>query len=239
MEGLAARATTRHVRRPRGDREAYPPAAMSKAEQSFFGDDARAKAARAVAAVEARTSAEIVLAVRPISGHYRHADYLAGLVVGFVVLLLLLFLPQSFTVDSMPVAVLAGFAIGAVLCAHAPPLRRLLVGPKLMDTSVRIAARAAFVDGGVTRTHGRTGILIFVSIFERRVEVVGDLGIDPERLGEAYQRAVRAIGGSLSSGLDFTKFLTAVEALGPALSGPLPRGEDDENELADAMDVAS
>jgi putative membrane protein len=212
---------------------------MSKAEQSFFGAGAREKAARAVAAIEARTSAEIVLAVRPISGHYRHVDYLAGLVLAFVVLLLLLFLPQPFTVDTMPIDVLAAFAIGALGCAHAPPLRRRLVATKLLDDSVRTAARAAFVDGGVARTRGRTGVLIFVSIFERRVEVVGDLGIDPERLGEAYAAAVGAIRGSLSTGLDFTKFLAAVEALGPALEGALPRREDDENELSDAMDVAS
>lgn len=212
---------------------------MSKSEQSFFGDEAKAKATLAVAAVEARTSAEIVLAVRPISGHYRHADYLAGVVLAFVVLLLLLFLPQPFTVDSMPLDVIAAFTIGAVLCAHAPPLRRRLIARALMDTNVRTAARAAFVDGGVARTHGRTGILVFVSIFERRVEVVGDLGIDAERLGDAYAAAVRAIEGSLSSTVDFARFLVAVEALGPALSGELPRREDDENELSDAMDVAS
>lgn len=212
---------------------------MSKSEQSFFGNDAKEKATRAITAVEARTSAEIVLAVRPISGHYRDADYLAGAVLALVVLLLLLFLPQPFTVDSMPLDVIAAFAIGAGLCAHAPPLRRLLVGRKRMETNVRTAARAAFVDGGVARTRGRTGILVFVSIFERRVEVLGDLGIDPQALGDAYAAAVREIGGSLADKLDFAKLLVAVDALGPALSGPLPRREDDENELSDAMDVAS
>ncbi|MEP7124729.1 MAG: hypothetical protein ABJE95_27620 [Byssovorax sp.] len=212
---------------------------MNSTEQAFFGNAAKEQAARAVASIEARTSAEIVLAVRPISGHYRHADYLAGMALGFAALLLLLFLPQPFTVDSMPLDVLAAFTIGAVLSAHAPPLRRLLISRALMDTSVRTAARAAFVDGGIARTRGRTGILVFVSIFERRVEVVGDVAVDPERLGDAYAAAVRTIEKSLSISLDFAKFLVAVEALGPALETALPRREDDENELSDAMDVAS
>ena len=60
---------------------------------------------------------------------------------------------------------------------------------------MRTAARAAFVDQGISRTRGRTGILVFVSLFEREVEVVADVGVDPVLLGEDWTRAVAALTG--------------------------------------------
>ena len=212
---------------------------MSKAEQSFFGADAKERAARSVAAVEARTSAEIVLTVRPISGHYRHVDYLAGLLLAFVTLLLLLFLPQPFTVDSMPVDVLAAFAIGAV----GAPTRRRCGGassPKLLDSSVRTAARAAFVDGGVTRTRGRTGILIFVSISRAPRRGGGQRGDE----SAAPRRGLRRRGGRdprncrRRPGFHRNSSPPSRPSARPSRAR-CPAGEDDENELSDAMDVAS
>ncbi len=204
---------------------------------SFFDTDAKAAAARAIAAVEAQTSAEIVLAVKRSSGDYRDADYLAGTVSGFVTLLLLLFLPQEFSVAWMPAAVAAGFGLGAAISVLVPSLRRRSIGKKRMAAAVRTAARATFVDRGISRTKGRTGILVFASLFERRVEVVGDLGVLPEQLGTAYDDAVHAIESSIAEGPDLARLLAAVERLGPALAEELPRLDDDENELADEMAV--
>jgi putative membrane protein len=63
-------------------------------------------------------------------------------------------------------------------------VRRLLVLPARKIGAVRQAARGAFFDHRVSRTHGRTGILLYVSVFERRVEVVPDAGIEQD---EAYR----------------------------------------------------
>jgi putative membrane protein len=204
---------------------------------SFFDQAAKTAAAKAIANVERQTSAEIVLSVKRSSGHYRDADYLAGVLAALVALLLLLFLPQEFTVDSIPVAVVLAFGIGAGLSAFVPSLRRLLVRDKRMVESVRTMARAVFVDRGISRTKGRTGILVFASLFERRVEVVGDLGIIPELLGQEYVDAIDTIERSLVDGPDFERVLAAIEALGPALSATLPRLDDDQNELSDELSV--
>jgi putative membrane protein len=206
---------------------------------SFFDKGAKAAAAKAIAAVEAQTSAEVVLAVRRSSGEYRDVDYLAGTVGGFVGLLLLLFLPQEFSVAWMPAGVAAAFGLGAALSILVPSLRRRLIGDKRLRACVRSAARASFVDRGISRTKGRTGILVFASLFEQRVEVVGDLGIIPEQLGPDYQEAVQGLERSIERGADLDALLAALERLGPALSEDLPHLADDENELSDDMEVES
>src|SRR5207244_12003363 len=67
----------------------------------------------AVREVEARTNAEIVVAVRGRSGTYRHADYLFGAVIAFIGHLFVLLSPFEFNTFSIPLDVIALFLAGA------------------------------------------------------------------------------------------------------------------------------
>src|SRR6185436_19156079 len=133
-------------------------------EADFFGERARREVASAVRDVEARTAAEVVVAVRHASARYRQVDWLVGSLLGFGVLLILLFHPHPFAVVTMPLDVLAVFAVGFAASAHSPTLRRLFSSPKLRREEVRRAARSAFVELGVSRTSGRGGVLVYVSL---------------------------------------------------------------------------
>ncbi len=146
-----------------------------------------------------------------------------------------LFDSHEFSIDWMPVDTLAAFALGSVASAFLPAVRRLLTSRSLMRKNVAVAARSAFVELGVSRTSGRSGMLVFVSMFERRVEVVPDIGIDTAVLGPAFADAVRALDASLRKGDRFQRFVLALRALGPILGHALPRRADDVNELPDEL----
>jgi putative membrane protein len=203
------------------------------ANPAFTDETAKADVAAAIREIESATSAEVVVALRPRSGHYRHTDYLVGFAVSFAALLVFLFDSHEFSLDWMPVDTLAAFALGTLLSANFPPLRRALTSRKLMTANVKIAARAAFVDLKIGRTSGRTGLLVFASMFERRVEVVADVGIDTVVLGPAFGDAIRALDAAVRRGASFPRFLTALRSLGPILKKTLPRLEGDVNELPD------
>jgi putative membrane protein len=196
----------------------------------FATQEGKQHVKQAIATVEAQTSAELVVAVRPRVTHYRHVDYLVGFACSLLALLVFLFYPVDFEIATMPMDSLAAFAFGSVLSAHCPPLRRVLVSRRLVETAVRRAACAAFVDLGITRTTGRNGILIFVSMYERRVEVIADVGIDQPLLGAAWAAIVADLGRAVAK-TDLNAFVIALNALGPALGGAMPRAEDDRNEL--------
>ena len=199
----------------------------------FTDKAAKSEVAAAIRAIESATSAEVIVAVRARSGHYRHTDYLAGFVLSFAALLVFLFDTHEFSIDWMPVDTLVAFVLGTLLSAGVSPLRRALTSSSLMRSNVRTAARAAFVDLGVARTSGRSGLLVFVSTFERRVEVVPDIGIDKVVLGPPFEEAVRALDTALRRRASFPVFLEALRSLGPILSRALPRATDDLNELPD------
>ena len=206
--------------------------------RAFFDEAARAKAADEVKAIEARTAAEVVVAVRRASGHYRHTDYLVGFVLSLVTLVAMLYLPPEFPLESFPVDVALSFAAGAAVSAALPGLRRRLTSRKLLEENVRTAARAAFVELGVSRTTARTGLLIFVSTLERRVEVVADMGVDTAALGKEWEEALAKLSAAVASSESPEPFFEALRLLAPPLERVLPRSADDLNELPDAPHAA-
>ena len=197
----------------------------------------------AVADAERQTSGEIVPYIVERSGAYEVAIWrgAAFLAVGTMALAVLLLQFYSgwglgWLYTSWGMALLASLAgtVGAVLTAFVPALRRLLTGAEQMALRVHRRAALAFLDEEVFKTRDRTGILLFVSLFEHRIEVLGDEGINEQVTAEEWievfdpiRRGVK--GGHLADGL--------VEAIG--MCGRLLHEKgvaikhDDTDELSD------
>ncbi len=115
------------------------------------------------------------------------------------------------------------------------PLRFLLVPPPIKRQRVREQAVRHFKVGAERRTHGRTGVLIYLSMRERRAEIVADEAIaekvPAEVWGEAMADMLREIGkGCVAEGL-----AAGVSDVGKVLADHFPRAEDDQNELPDRL----
>jgi putative membrane protein len=203
-------------------------------ERSFYQPEARAGVRAAIEAIEAQTCAEIVVTVRRASGDYRGADYLCASLVALAALVGLLFAEHEFSVLWMPVDVAVAWAIGALASAKIASCRRLFAGRARMASAVRTSALAAFVELGVSRTRARSGILVYVAMLERRVELVADVGVDVSALGAPYEKLVASL--QRREGAD--AFLASLRALGPLLAPSLPRASDDINELSDEVHTA-
>lgn len=173
------------------------------------------------------------MSVRPASGDYRHVDYLCGSLPAFIALVAMLYVPQEIPLVLFPAGVLLAFAVGAWLGVALPGVRRRLLSRKLIESQVRMAARAAFVELGVSRTSRRTGILVFVSTLERRVEVIPDIAVDPATLGAEWQQALDALQAAVATSRSPETFFEALRRLEAPLARALPRFEDDVNELPD------
>jgi len=201
------------------------------AAKDFFLPESRKRVGQTVEAIERGTSAEIVVTVRNRAGHYRQTDLYAGAALALVMLVYLLFDSQEFDVVWMPFDVIFAFVIGAVGVANAGGLRRFLTSPRLLRESATAAAHSAFYDLGISRTKGRTGVLVFVAIFERRVEVVGDIAIDPKALGSEWGAAAETLQAAIGGNPDFDGFLAALATMSAPLARVLPVQPDDVNEL--------
>ena len=205
-------------------------------ERAFFTPSARTDVTLSIKEIEKQTSAEVVAAVRSASGRYRDIDLTVGLSAAFVTLLVLLFAEEEFAIELMPLDVLVVFALAALFSRYGGGARRRLVSRKRLREEAARSARSAFVELRIGRTTERMGVLVFVSLFEREVVVVPDVGLDPEKLGDGWLAAVSALESSLRRRADFPAFLAALRALGPALGGAIPRADGKVNELPDEVE---
>jgi putative membrane protein len=197
--------------------------------------DARAKA-RAVAAIKAfelQTSAELVITVKKHVRSYPEVHLRFGVATSFVMLLFLLFYPMDFSIGWMPFDMLVGFAVGYGVSRALPALRRMALPAAKRREAVEQAAKAAFFDLGVTKTTGRTGVLVFVALFEQMVAVVTDAGITPEAK-KATEDARAALESAVAS-TDIKAFSETLEALGAKFAPTMARSPDDVNELPDEI----
>ncbi|MCP3958962.1 MAG: hypothetical protein GY719_14015 [bacterium] len=128
----------------------------------------------------------------------------------------------------------SGAAAGYLLTAWSPALERWLIPTASLERRVRLRAEAAFLDEEVFRTRDRTGILIFIALFEHRALILADSGIHEKVAEGQWQRLVV----SLTSGIRADRTVEALEetilACGRLLEEHgVSRRDDDRNELAD------
>jgi putative membrane protein len=202
---------------------------------SFLTAEAKAALTDAVASIEERSSAEVVVLVRPQSGRYRDADLTAGIAAGLFTLWFQLFSPWEFSLASILVAPVAVGAGMALLVSRAPGPRRWLTREAGRREAVLTAARAAFLERGVDRTRARTGILVYLSLLEREAEVVPDRGIQQAVPPREWDERVAALQRALRAGEPGSVVAGHLRELGAVLAVALPRGADDTDELGNEV----
>jgi putative membrane protein len=215
----------------------------------LFSESDRQQVEQAVAAAESQTSAEIVAAVAGASGRYDRPEDIIGLWTGLVAMgvtwaLWSIEIPEQGSwgetsplaqLAALVLAVVLGFILGAVVGSHVGWLRRLFTPRVQMHEEVWARARQVFFDRRVSRTAGRSGLLIYVSLFERMAAVVADDAVF-EKLGPAaLDELCSQLTAQLRRGNPTAAFCSTIAAAGKRLSPVLPRATDDVNELGDAL----
>jgi putative membrane protein len=200
--------------------------------RSRFDKSACETLAGCVGEIEKNTDAELVIVVRARSGHYAQADYLCGALLAILGLLFLLFSPFEFHHYWVAIDVALLFAFGAYLSSKSQIIRRLLTTKAFREAAVRTNAAAMFYEAGIANTDAEMGVLVYLSFFERRLELIADRGVlkavPPlewnECLFELHQAGRRP---------DLATTLRALANLGTLLARHLPATGENPNELPD------
>src|ERR1051325_1303030 len=146
--------------------------------ETYFTPEEQEKIRQAVVAAESKTSGEIVPMIVGASARYAEAN-VAGLIVGLVIgsaAALMWHDPWSWSHAEIAWPLL-GAAAGLGL-SHVSALKRLLVPTVRITEAVNTRSLAAFTAHGLHYTRAHTGILILASLFEHRVIVLADRGIN-------------------------------------------------------------
>ena len=221
---------------------------MQRPSQLFSESD-RQQVSAAVAAAESHTSAEIVAAVAGASGRYDRPEDIIGLWTGLIAMgvtwsLWSIEIPEQGSwaersplvqLAALVLAVVLGFVVGAVVGSRIGWLRRMFTPRRQMHEEVWARARQVFYDRRVSRTAGRSGLLIYVSLYERTAAIVADQAV-LEKLGpQALDDLCSQLTAQLRRGTPTAAFCSTIASAGQRLAPVLPRAADDVNELGDAL----
>jgi len=204
----------------------------------LMGEGGRLKVREAIAGVEEKTTAEIVCALTTESGRYDRGESLAGLFVGVVAVLLAhavrLYQQSEGSWGELPaldplwqvLIVSGGFIAGILLASFFPRLRGLFVLDREEEEEVARSAAFVFATAGMATTAGRTGLLVYISLRERRLVVLADeaaLGV----LGaEGLEGLKDNAAELLAEGRFADAFVKVVEDAGAKLAESLPASRE-------------
>ncbi|MBA3014559.1 MAG: hypothetical protein KKD63_00255 [Proteobacteria bacterium] len=203
--------------------------------ETFFSETDREAISSAIKLAEAKTAGEIAVMVVGQSDTYPEGIILGGAMIGSLLALavtdLLGFGSQWVYV---PCAVLCTLFVGVGL-KRMPSLHRLFIPEGRLESLVRRRAEQAFFEQGLHRTRDASGVLFFLSCFERKVWVLADYGIyqkiDPVTLQAHADRVVQGVKG----GRQAQALCAEIARVGEVLARHFPIRPDDANELSDRV----
>jgi putative membrane protein len=207
----------------------------------------------AVGQAEADTSGEIVTVIADRSDGYTDVALAWAAATAFVALVALAVAPDFYVglyerlsggwiADWTPRALFELAALvaalkftGMMLLQMWQPLKFLLIPGPVKTSRVHNVAVRAFRIGAERRTHGRTGVLIYLSMREHRAEILADESIASKVSPDVWGDAMVALLAGAKEGRLADGMIAAVERVGAVLAEHFPAGRENPNELPDRL----
>lgn len=190
-----------------------------------------------IKSIEARTRGEVLIAIAQQSDRYSSASWRGGMSISLLISVLVWIAVPSIHAlvllavqSAMLVLFIGGFY-------WLPFLKRPFLSSSEVGEEIWQRAFEVFFRGGLHHTQDRTGVLIYLSLLERRIVILGDQAVHQKMGNQGWDEAVSAMvlhlkGGNLSLALN-----EGLAKLGTILEVHFPRapGEKNPNELPDHL----
>ncbi len=135
----------------------------------------------------------------------------------------------------MTLPAFAGAAAGFLLATYVPAVERRLIDAESLERRVRLRAESAFLDEEVFDTRDRTGILIFLALFEHRAVILADSGIHQKVDESEWQALVTSLVDGIRAERTVDALVDTIGRCGDLLEERgVARRPDDIDELANA-----
>jgi putative membrane protein len=206
-----------------------------------LAEDERARISAAVEKAEKLTAGEIVVMIIPASYHYPMANVIGAAACALALGLLLTPLIGGWLwIGKQNMWLFLGlFTVFFILFHEVIKrtlwLKRHFISRKEIDAEVKEAAVTHFFNHGLYRTRDKTGVLVLISVFERRVWVLADQGIDAKVPEGQWEDIVKMITDGIKQKRAAEAICAAVEKMGDLLKAHFPIKAGDTDELKNVI----
>jgi len=206
--------------------------------KGFVTPDEAHKISETVAKMEMKTAGEIVPIIVQRSSMIGHIPYLLTLI--FLVVLLVFEVPHLEFFSELNTAWLL-FLISGLCFFLSIPLARLTWVQRLLipqsDQTFEVEERALleFYQARIHSTRGKTGILIFLSLMERKAVVLADEAISKKLPRETWAQICLDLVEGIKMGRTVEGMNHAIQRSGELLAQHFPHGPENDNELSNHL----
>jgi putative membrane protein len=217
---------------------------MKNLASKFLTEQDKHTVKACVSEVEKNTSGEIVPMVVSSSYHYPMSNMIGGLIFALLisvgVTLAYSFLKAWGGVTAMDLWLFPGvFAVSFLLfhelVKRILALKRIFITKAEITEEVEEAALTSFYRNRLNNTRDRTGILIFISVFERKAYVLADEGINAKVDTAVWKEVVDLVVDGIKQRKQAEGICKAVRRCGELISEHFPIKADDTNELGNLI----
>jgi len=205
--------------------------------QQFLTPEDQERVRTAVHQAEGRTSGEIVPMIVSASHTYPSAAVLGGALIGGMVALALTAVVEHFLwlgVNQLWVFFLLLFVCTpttGMIISRSRKLKRYFLTENQMELEVRRSAFISFYAENLHKTKDDNGVLLYISLLERKAWILGDTKINEKIAPETWQHIVDKLTLGIREHQQATALCTAIEEVARLLAEHFPWQKDDSDEL--------
>ena len=202
---------------------------------TLFSPEEEKSIADAITAAERKTSGEILAVVARASDTYAYVPVLVAALAALLVPWPFIYLTWHPIQWIYLIQLLTFAAIAALLMPMT--IRMWFVPRDVARKCVHARAVEQFLVQNLHTTAGRTGVLIYVSLAERRAQIVADKLLAAKVPHDSWKTIIDALTVDLAQDEPTRGFVTAIEACGRLLAQHFPPGSADTNEFPNHLIV--
>jgi putative membrane protein len=208
---------------------------MHNLSKKFLSETEQARIKEAVASAEKKTSGEIVPMIVSASHNYPLSNFTGGLALSLLTGLIVVLITRDQNLWIFLAVFMASFFIYHEIVKHVLPLKKLFISHYDINEEVEEAALKSFYQNGLYKTRDETGVLIFISVFEKKVYILADKGINSKIAPGTWKGIVDIITDGIRQKKQCDAICEAIKLIGDILNKEFPIKKDDTDELSNLI----
>ena len=199
-----------------------------------ISNETKEKIQKAIFETEKKTSSELVAVVTQKSGDYL---YISLLITSFASLLVpfgfLFFAPDTEAKSIYEIQLLSFMLL--LLILNIPNLLYVLLPKTVLIKAAKLKAFETFRILGLHKTSNYQAVMIFVSLYEKYIEIVADSAISAKIDNALWQSTIDTFLENVQNDKLEEGYIQAISEIGAILVEYFPIEKHDKNELSDGL----
>lgn len=184
----------------------------------------------AIAKVEKKSSCELVAVIAKKSGNYRYFAMLGASLISLVVPFFLI-MAQPFIDALFVYQIQAVVFVILFLLLNIDSILIMLLPKNILHKQAKLKAYETFTILGLQKTTNHQAVMIYVSAYEKYVQILTDGAISSKIDNSIWQNTIDKFTAKVKNKEFDNGFSEAIEEIGEILVEKFPIQENDKNEL--------